>query len=86
MATDNFISMPSSRVDPTDDFSVITPDDNNDLTSLPKAIFVGVAGDIVVHNKAGTSVTLTVAAGYHPIRPHRVLSTGTTATGIIGLY
>lgn len=63
----------------------------SDTVDLPegrhiRAISVGVAGDIVCLNVRGESVTFKVVAGQIlPIQPKRIYSTGTTATGLIGL-
>jgi hypothetical protein len=65
----------------------ITPDDDVDLPTLPRAIVVGEAGTVAVTFGNGTSVQLPLTAGViYPIRAQRVLATGTTATGITGLY
>lgn len=72
------------------DFFSLTAYKSNTV-DLPKlkqirAILVGGAGDIVCHNVRGESVTFTVVAGQIvPIQPKRILDTGTTATGLIGL-
>jgi hypothetical protein len=67
----------------------ITPHDSNDLADVTRGLYVGVSGDVRVILAGDTSaVTLTgLAAGMvHPLRVKRVLSTSTTATGIVGLY
>lgn len=67
----------------------ITPDDDTDLTIVPRALYVGGAGDIVVNMfRDGTAITFVgVTAGtVLPIRVLRVKSTSTTATSILGLY
>ena len=66
----------------------ISPDNAVDLVNLPKALYIGVGGTIAIIAADDTeSVTLTVAAGsLLPIRAKRVLVTGTTATGIVGLF
>lgn len=66
----------------------ITPHNDNDLANVPKALFIGVGGTIAIIAVDDTaSVSLTVAAGtLLPIRVKRVLVTGTTATGIVGLF
>jgi hypothetical protein len=65
----------------------ITPSDDAVLAIRPRAIYVGVTGNLAVQDDAGTSVTfVAVPVGYHPLRPLRVLSTGTTATSLVGLY
>lgn len=63
----------------------VTPDDDNDLEFTTRAIYVGVAGDLVVIlNKETTSVTFAnLAAGvFHPLRVDRVLESS-TATSIL---
>jgi len=65
----------------------VTPADGSDLANIPRALFIGGAGDVAIRDGAGTDVTYTVPAGVLlPIRAVRVLATGTTATGIVGLY
>ena len=65
----------------------ITPDDATDLVSLTRAIILEGAGDVAVILKNGDAITLpALAAGViYPVRVARVLSTGTTATGLKGL-
>lgn len=69
-------------------FFAVTTNDATDLTNgVCRSLFIGGAGNLVVHNEAGTSVTFAVIAGQTlNIRTKRVLATGTTATGIVALY
>lgn len=65
----------------------ITPDDNTDLAGGPtRGLYVGVTGNVACIMSGGTTVTMVgLAAGvWHPIQAQRVLSTGTTATSILG--
>lgn len=65
----------------------ITPSDSVDLAIVPRAVYVGGAGDIVLRDKKGVDVTYSPADNsYILIRATRVLSTGTTASGIIGVF
>lgn len=65
----------------------VTPNDNTDLNPIPRALYVGVAGDLALVGIDGVSATFVAApVGYHPLRPYKVLSTGTTATNIIAIY
>lgn len=66
----------------------ITPDDGSDLSELPRALMVSGAGDVAVEFVNGTSMTLPgLQVGViYAIRPQRVRASGTTATGIKGLY
>lgn len=63
----------------------ITPADS-DLATQPEAIYVGGAGNLVVRGSNDVDATLAVLAGQVlPIKPKQVRSTGTTATGLVGL-
>lgn len=65
----------------------VTPNDNTDLDPIPRALYVGVTGDLALVDVDGTAVTFVAAAvGYHPLRPRRVKSTGTTATSVVAIY
>jgi hypothetical protein len=67
----------------------ITPDDDTDVPSVTRGLYVGGAGTVVVV-LAGDSGAVTfvgaTAGSVLPIRVKRVLSTGTTATSLVGLY
>lgn len=61
----------------------------SDSTILPtfRALMIGVTGDVAVRMANGDLITFaTVPAGTFPIQGNKVLSTGTTATGITALY
>lgn len=66
----------------------VTASNTVDLPHVTRFIMVGVAGDVAVVTLNGDSVTLKgVAAGVPiPICVRQILSTGTAATGIVGLY
>ena len=66
----------------------ITKSDTTEFAILPRAIWVGGDGDIALFFPDKTSVTLVgvVAGTLLPVRPLKVLSTGTSATSIVGLY
>lgn len=66
----------------------ITPDNGNDLSIVTRAIMVTAAGDVAVVFRDGTSITLPALQPgvQYAVRLSRVLVTGTTATGIKGLY
>ena len=72
----------NNLIDPTDRILAVVPNDDNDLPFKCKAIYVGVAGDLAIHNHAGTSVILKdLQAGiWHPMRTSRILDTGTATT------
>ena len=70
-------------------WTTITPSDSADLTTIPKAIYVGGAGDIAMIGAkappAATGVTWKAvpASALLPVRPRRILATGTNATFLI---
>lgn len=73
---------------PAENAAAITPNDTTDLPDTTRAIYVGGAGNLaVIMAGGGATITLTgVLAGMiYPLRVARVLATGTTATGLIGL-
>lgn len=86
--TDHFKSYNTGLTGPLIGGFDVTPDDGADLTILPRALMVTGSGDIAVVLKDGSSLTLPgMAEGViYPLRAVRVLATGTTATGIKGLY
>ncbi len=59
-----------------------------DLPVVTRAIMVSTSGDIAVTFRNGDTVTLLglVPGAVYPVRLSRVNVTGTTATGIVGLY
>ena len=66
----------------------ITPDDDVDIPAGCCGLFVTSTGDVTIAGSDGSSLTFTLtdAGRILPLGPTRVLSTGTTATDIIGLY
>lgn len=66
----------------------VTPHNTNQLTHSTRGIYVGATGNLKVTTVGGEEITFTgVAAGVvHPIAAIIIWSTGTTATGIVGLY
>ena len=66
----------------------ITPDDATPLLHVTRAVYVGGEGNLTITMAHGQVVTLTaVQPGMmYPIRCTFVHQTGTTASGIVGLY
>lgn len=66
-------------------FGSVTKSDSNYLDFVPRGVYVGGSGDLAVEDSGGNQVTFVgLAAGVvHPISPYKILSTGTTATGIV---
>ena len=64
----------------------ITPDDDEDLPQLIKAIYVGGAGDVDVIMADGSAALFdSLPVGRHEFAIRRVLNTLTTATNLVGL-
>jgi len=76
---------------PARDAGAVTASDLTDFASYPRALFVGVGGDVSlvpVASAADTGVVFknVVSGTILPIQSRRVNSTGTTATDIVALY
>jgi hypothetical protein len=64
----------------------ITPSDST-LIPVTRAVYVGGAGNLAVRMADGTlPVFVSVSSGVFPVQVDKVLSTGTTCTGIYALY
>lgn len=69
--------------------AAVAPHDQNALAQVPKALFVGTGGDLVLRGmNDSTDVTFrNVPAGsVLPYRARFVRATGTTAANIVALY
>lgn len=68
------------------EFFAITPSDSTDLDQIPRGVWVGGAGNLVVSGISGDATFVGVPAGTMlPISPTRVKATGTTATALVGV-
>jgi hypothetical protein len=78
----------ANLIAPASSLAPVEPDDSRDLPEGPtRSLYVAGGGVLTVRDLQGRDVQLTSTnAQYHPIQVQRVLSTGTTATGIIALY
>lgn len=65
----------------------VTTSDTTDLAPF-RAVYVGTAGNLAIRQLNGANRTYTnVAAGtWFPVRGDRILSTGTTASGLLVGY
>ncbi|MFV2092649.1 MAG: hypothetical protein ACC634_06150 [Hyphomicrobiales bacterium] len=82
---DPFSTMTPGLDSPAIDAFAITPNDSTDLTTVPRALWVGGLGDVPVITHAGTTVTFVGVQGLLPVRVIRVLATGVTASNIVGM-
>lgn len=72
---------------PAYNIEAVTPDDNNDLANVSRALNVAASGNVQVTTVGGQTATVYIAAGIaFPIRATRVWSANTDATGIRSLY
>lgn len=75
---------------PADMAFAITPSDSTIFTTYTRAIYVGGDGNISVRmadmETGNVSFTNVKAGTVLPIRVRMVRATGTTATGLVGLY
>lgn len=88
-AVDKFASYVSSTGSPARRGFAITPHDTDELPFVTRGIYVGNAGDVtvVLVQESGPVTFENVAAGSMlPVFVKQVLSTGTTATSLIGLH
>lgn len=72
---------------PAFDAFAVTASDSAVFDPVPRALYIGGAGDVAARMASGRSVTFTdVPAGtILPVRADQVLSTGTNATAIVAL-
>ncbi len=86
--SDSFKSFADSPVGPARSAIAVVPSDTVPLVRLPKALYVGGSGDIVLRAVDNTDdvVLAGIAAGsILPVRAQIVRATGTTATQIVAL-
>ncbi len=83
---DQFKDHAQSLESPATRIAEIVPSDTNPLAFITRAISVETAGHLQIVTSAGDAGRVFVAAGVpFPLRVTRVLATGTTASGIVGL-
>ena len=83
---DQFKHHAQSLESPATRIAEVVPSDTADLPFVTRAISVEQAGHLRVVTSAGDTGRFFLAAGVpFPIRAIRILATGTTATGIVGL-
>jgi hypothetical protein len=85
--SDGFKDYQPGLESPAGHAAAITPSDSLALVDATRAIYVGGAGALRVTMVSGAVVTLAVvqAGQIYPLRVTKVMATGTTATGLVGL-
>ncbi len=72
---------------PATEWASLTAHDSTDFANVPRAIDCTTGGNAVLVSKSGATVTIILTPGIpYPVRPVRINDTGTTATGLIGLW
>lgn len=86
-ATDRFSAQSSGINGPGDDAFAVTPSDTVTFAVAARALYVGTTGDVTLITKGGATIKFTaVPAGtVIPIRCTQVMTTGTTASTIVGI-
>ena len=85
--SDRFKSHGNTLQSPPSGGAPITPDDQLTLSVATRALNVATTGDVALRTVDGDTITLHIAAGsVFPIRAIKVLASGTTATGSVGLW
>ena len=86
--SDNFATYYTELNSPAQDAFVVSPSNSANLTHFSRALYIGGGGNVAITTVKGTNVTFANVAGGSilPVRAQKVLSTGTTATLIVGLY
>lgn len=85
MPRDNFRYADNDATAPLKDAFDVSPHDTNELSTLPRALWVGTEGDLEVV-LGGETVVLKGASGLIPIRPTIVKAANTDADDIVALY
>lgn len=88
MSTDKFGAQQDLVSNPARMAFAITPHDTNEVNPLPKAIYIGTGGTVVLQaaDSPATATFQNVASGQIlDVRALVVKATGTTASNIVGL-
>lgn len=86
---DQFTTYGDSVSAPARDAVAVVPHDADALAEVPKALFVGTGGDIVMRGVSGSGDQLWKNVPDGTVLPFRALyvrATGTTASDILALY
>ncbi len=85
---DHFKSHTPGLSSPILDGLALLPSDSATLPHLTRALYVGADGDLTVRLQSGVVLSFgAVQAGViYPLRVDMVLASGTTATGLVGLW
>lgn len=88
MTTDAFASHSAATVDPARSAFPIVPHDSDELSVLPRAIYIGTGGTLVLRavDSAADTIFKNLASGQIlDVRARFVRATGTTSADLVGL-
>lgn len=72
---------------PSSSAAAVTPNDGVDLANVPRGLYIGTGGNVVVTMDSSDITFANVPAGtILPIECTRVKATGTTAANIVALF
>jgi hypothetical protein len=85
--SDRYAAHTASLTAPASHGFEITPDDDEDLPEVVRAIYVGGAGDLTAVLREGATLSfVNLPAGtLLPVRASRIKAAGTTASDLVGL-
>lgn len=86
MMADEFEYSAQSVLTPSEHTFAVTPDDNSPLLTVPKYLYVGVAGSVTLRSQDASEDVVfenVPAGGYIYARASHVRATGTTAASIV---
>ena len=73
--------------DPITNAYAVTPSDTEDLPFCPRVLILDAAGTVNMNLLGGSAaISVPLVAGFNPIRPPRIFSTGTDAVTIVAGY
>jgi len=87
MATDNYAGRFAQPSDPAIHAAAVTPSDSTSLDPIPRALYVGGAGDVVVDTLGGETAVTFKAVPVGTVLPIRAIKVkaATTATYIVAI-
>lgn len=66
---------------------IVSPSDTDDLPVVPRALILSDPGAVKMDMVGGgAAITVTLPAGYNPIRPKKIYATGTGTMTIVAGY
>lgn len=86
--TDSFKTHAQNLTAPPPNAVPIAPSDTGSLAFITRALYISGTGDVAVRMQGGQTMTFSNMQGgaQYAMRVDQVLATGTTATGIIGMW